>query len=161
MKPVLFIFFSIYSYTLFSTEVENDNSVVIEISELNDALESNSDSADENLCNICYDNPLDPELVCKTCRKKMACRSCMKSIVQSQSTVVRCPHCRGKNDTLLRKKKILSKPSNKSPVIIFCADIAKITFIAGFAGAFYYFLYFISTLDVNNNSTDTSRFLNL
>ena len=100
MKPVLFILFSIYSYTLFSTEVENDNSVVIEISELNDALESNPDSADENLCNICYDNPLDPELVCKTCHKKMTCLSCMKSIVLSQFTVVKCHHCRGKNDTL-------------------------------------------------------------
>tara|TARA_B100000524_G_scaffold241492_1_gene129109 strand:+ start:380 stop:838 length:459 start_codon:yes stop_codon:yes gene_type:complete len=145
MKPVLFILFSIYSYTLLSTEVENDNSVVIEISELNDALESNSDLTDENLCTICYDNPLDPELICKTCHKKMACRSCMKSIVQSQPTVVRCPHCRGKNDTLLRKKKILSNPRNKSPVIIFFSDCIKITGIVGVYGAFVYSWYFVFT----------------
>ena len=66
----MFILFSIYPYTIFSIEIENDNSIVIEILDLNDALESNSDSEDENLCNICYDNPLDPKLVFKTCHKK-------------------------------------------------------------------------------------------
>ena len=74
--------------------------------------------------------------------------------------VVRCPHCRGKNDTLLRKKKILSEPSNKSPVIIFCTDCARSTVFAGIGGVFVYFWYFLFTLDKDNNSTDTSRFLN-
>ena len=156
MKPVLFIIFSIYSYTMFSTETENDNSVVVEISEVNDGVESNADSADENLCNICYENPLDPELVCKTCHKKMACRSCMKSIVQSQSTVARCPHCRGKNNTLLREKKILSKSWNKRSVIVFCADCVRGTCYAGLSGAFVAFWYFIFTVDVDNNNNSTA-----
>ena len=137
--------------------MSSDNTNEIDISIDIRSLVSDSSSitsADSNICKICYENELSSSLVCKTCNKKMACRSCFTKIVHSQSEEGKCPYCRGENTSLLREEGIII--NRRFSKIKTCLETI-VPGVFGLGGCAFVFLLFTRVFNYKGYAEENSN----